>query len=733
MIDEQRALQLARDAFRGSTDYFNANIRPQLERNIRQFQSKHNPDSKYLSDAYKARARFYRPKTRAMVRSSEAKMAEAFFSTADLATVTPQREKDELQQASAEIIQALLQYRLTNSVPWFVLACGAWQDAQVQGAVISRQEWEYDARRGKDQPKLTLLPLENVRFDPGAHWADPINTSPYVIELIPMYIKDIKARMVAGKWKRIPDDQMKTSIKQYDSTRLLREDNRTSSTDTVTAITDFTIAWVHLNIMVDDTTGGDVMYYTLGENLLLSSPEPVTNQFAHCRRGERPYVFGYTVVETHKNWPSGPVQLARDTQAEINEIANNRIDNVKFAMNKRYFAKRNVQVDLRSLTRNVPSSVTLMQDPEKDVKIVDTPDVTSSSYQEQDRLNMDFDEITGNMSQSSVQANRRLNETVGGMEILAGDANVTQTYGLLTFIHTWAQPVLRQIIHLEQYYETDEVILAIAADKAPKFQQLGLDGITDELLMANLTLTVNVGMSNSSPTQKINNILTAVNGIKTALSDGILQQNGLKVDDLIKEIFGAIGHKDGGRFFDFDQMTDPQVEQLMQQVADLQQQLQAKFPKELMDAQIEKLTAEKVTKLLEGIYAAMQAGEVLATVPQVAPIADKLMQAAGYTTPNPAGIDPNFPIAPAAQQAAATGPIALPQSGNTDPRFPANPGVGANQGIETQEADGVHGFANGGTVSPTTNFITGMDGIASQPGPDPRQSQVGGAGVGSRP
>ena len=243
-------------------------------------------------------------------------------------------------------------------------------------------------------------------------------------------------------------------------------------------------------------------------------------------------------------------------------------------------------------------------------------------------------------------------------------------------------------------------------------------------------------MSNSSPTQKINNIITAVNGIKTALSDGILQQNGLDTEALIKEIFGAIGHKDGGRFFDFDAAEDPRIAQLQQQLQALQQQLQAKFPQELMDAQIEKLTAEKVTKMMEGIYAAMQAGEVLASVPQVAPIADKLMQAAGYTTPNPAGVDPNFPIAPAANQAAQTGPIDVPESGNTDPRFPAqpaHPGIGAEQGIETQAADGVHGFSNGGLITPTTNFITGMPGIASQPGPDPRLSQVGGAGVGSRP
>ena len=39
----------------------------------------------------------------------------------------------------------------------------------------------------------------------------------------------------------------------------------------------------------------------------------------------------------------------------------------------------------------------------------------------------------------------------------------------------------------------------------------------------------------------------------------------------------------------------------------------------------------------------MQAGEKIAMVPQIAPIADVVMQGAGYQRPNPIGDDPNFP------------------------------------------------------------------------------------------
>lgn len=688
MIDKAKALQLARDAFRGSTDYFNANIRPQVERDIRQFQGRHNPDSKYLSESYRARSKFYRPKTRAMVRSNEAVAAEAFFSTVDVVNIKPQRETDDTQQASAEIMQELLQHRLTKTIPWFQLCIGAYQDAQVQGIVISHQEWVYDPIRRIDEPRITLLPIENMRFDPAADWTDPVGTSPYLIRLIPMYVKDVKAKMASGKWITLSDSQLKSSAKQYDSTRLLREDNRSSSTDTVTSINDYTIVWVHQNIMADDETGSDVLYYTLGAEFMLSEPEPLITQYAH---GERPFVIGKCIIETHKNWTSGNVRLARETQAEINEIANQRIDNVKFAMNKRYFVARNRQVDLRSLTRNVPSAVTLMNDINSDVKVIDTPDVTASSYNEQDRLNMDFDEITGNMSQSSVQANRKLNETVGGMEILSGDANRLQSFTLKTFIETWVEPALNQLVKLEQFYETDEMILGIAADKANLFQKFGIDRVTDELLMADLTLSVNVGMNATSPTQKINNLLTGINGVKNALGDGVLQSYGISPSEVIKEVFGALGHKDGGRFFDSEH-EDPQVSALQKQIEQMKQQLSAKFPPELLAAQIKeieartrKIEAEKVAKGIEATYSSMQAAEVVASMPQVAPIADKLMEAAGYQVPTPVGVDPNFPVAETPES-----PMVEPQQ-NTSPMFPprmASPDEGMNHGIETPEADG---------------------------------------------
>lgn len=690
MITDAIALKLAGEAYTGSTNYFDSNVRLRIEQDLRRFQSRFPSGSKYLSDGYKTRSRIFRPKTRATIRKNEAVAAEAFFTTLDMVSITPTDESDDIRKASAEIMGMLLQHRLTKSIPWFQLCIGGYQDAQVTGLVVSYQSWQYNEKKKKDQPRVEIVPIENFRFDPAAAWYDPVGTSPYLIRLIPMFVKDVKARMSSNRWINYSDAQLLAAIKSSDSTRMAREENRQDPTDQVTGITEYTIVWVHQNIL--EWEDEDYIYYTLGTTLPLSSPMPLSVEYAHNRR---PFVVGNCVIEAHKAYPSGSSGLGAQIQDEINEVTNQRLDNVKFAMNKRYFVRRNKQVDLRSLTRNIPSSVTLMTDPDADVKIVDTPDVTSSSYNEQDRLNLDYDDVAGVFSGSSVQSNRKLSETVGGMNILTSNANQVSNYQLKTFVETWVEPVLRQLMFLEQHYETDDVLIAMAAKKAMIFQKYGIDQVTDEMLDEELTLNVNVGMGATNPTDKVNTLALGMGAIRTILQDGLLERYGLQPEELIKEILGALGHKDGGRFFDFNSEEDPRIKSLTEQIAQLQQALDAKHPPEVIAAQVKKLTEEakniaamRVKAGTEAVYSAMQTAQVIATTPQTSPVADEVLKMAGYVSPNPMGIDPNLPQP-------APNPMGIVETGTTNPLTPApiaepsSPFVGQEAGIETPAADGV--------------------------------------------
>jgi hypothetical protein len=631
-------LQLAKESYLSSTSYLDNNFRKKIEDNLRHFQSKHHAGSKYNKPAYKLRTRIFRPKTRAFVRSNEAAAVAAFFANKDAASIEPQNPDDPLQEASAEITKELLNYRLENSIPWFVTCIGALQDAQVVGVVASYQSWEYEERQNKrkfelldefnnpiidgetgkpvieeqvdvevikDRPVCKLLPIENIRIHPGSDWTDPINTSPYLIIMWPVFVKDVKAKMKTPdpktgepKWKKLDDGEIKACTKHiYDSTRLVRESQREDSTDNQAAgksSGEFDVVWVHENFI--DIDGHDYVYLTMGIQHMLTDPVPIQKRYFH---GSRPVTMGCGVIETHKIMPDSLVELGSPIQKELNENACQRSDNVKLVMNKRWKVKRGSQVNPKTLTRNVAGDVIFMNKLD-DVEGEEFHDVTGSSYMEQDRLNVDFDELVGMFSPSTIQTNRQMGETVGGMKMLRGGVNNLVEYLLMTFSETWLEDTIKQLIKLEQYYETDQTILAIAAQKAQLFQKYGIDQVTDELLNQNLTIKVNVGMGATDPMLKLERFLLGVQKyteietqqMEVAVKTGMPPS--LNLEEVQKEIFGRLGHRDGMRFFNKPQQgQDPQMDQLFMQMQQMQQMI------EQLQAALEDKQADRNVKLLD--------------------------------------------------------------------------------------------------------------------------------------
>jgi hypothetical protein len=92
-----------------------------------------------------------------------------------------------------------------------------------------------------------------------------------------------------------------------------------------------------------------------------------------------------------------------------------------------------------------------------------------------------------------------------------------------------------------------------------------------------------------------------------------------------------------------------------------------------------------VNKRIEAVYGATQAGAQIGAMPQVAGIADEILQSAGFDDQNAAPIIPQGNIGAGLEQVAPPVPIVEPPQGeNTNPTTPQNPGVGLNAGIEAQ-------------------------------------------------
>ena len=545
----------------------------------------------------------------------------AFFANQDVISCEPQDQNDPIQAASAKLMEEVLNYRLTTSIPWFQVCIGGVQDAQVIGVVASYQYWEYETETKKyksyatdvmtgeeievdeeeeivvkDKPVVELIAIENLRIHPAADWVNPIQSSPYVQRLVPLYAGDVIERMDEDnpktgekKWKKYSYEDIQSSQKYlFDTTRLARDDNADrydteyQQTPTSQVLKDYDVVWCIENFMRKD--GKEYVFWTMGTEFMLTDAKPLKEVYWH---GERPIVMGCCVLETNKLYPNGIAALGSQLQKELNENANQRLDNVKLVMNKRYIGRRGSGIDFDSLLRNVAGSVTLADDPVGDVRELEFTDVTSSSYMEQDRLNLDFDELVGSFSQSSVQSNRKLNETVGGMAMLQGTSNAVTEFTLRTISETWIEPVMRQLVLLEQMYETDEVVLALAADRAELWQKFGLDQVTDDMLQAHLTVRVNVGMGATDPHQKLNSFLLGINSFASVISS--IPPGMLNIEEVGKEIFGRMGYKDGARFMVNAEKQDPekmQMQQALQQYQQIVQQLQQQLQDKSADREV---------------------------------------------------------------------------------------------------------------------------------------------------
>lgn len=604
---------LARAAFDSSTNWLNAGRRLAWNDSLRAFQGLHPSGSKYLSTDFRYRSKLFRPKSRIVVRKAEAQAAMAFFSNQDIISIDPTDDDNPQQLASSRIMKELLQHRLTKTIPWFQTLCGARQDTDVMGICVAKAYWKFeeqfshvenrpvfDANSNQpifdefgqpqieeydiynkiaDHPWIDLLAPENFRFDPGADWRNPVATSPYVIEIIPMYMCDARQKIKSGEWFPVSENSMRAASNlDDDTTRRSREQGRVPGKDhDAWKPKDYDIFWVRENILRYD--GEDMHCITLANSgELLTKPVPLKEVYLH---GARPYVCGVSSIEAHKTYPASKIELIKDLQSQANDVVNLRLDNVKLSLNPRQFISTGSGIDPTDVRSYQPSKVIITKDPKSDVVWDRPPEVTQSSYEEQDKINQDFDDLSGDMSGANIQSNPQTYQSVGNMELLTGNASMISEYELRIFAETFVEPLIRHLIQLEQAYETDEVIIAMAGKKAQLFQRYGINNITDDLLHQELNCRVNVGLGATNPQQKLKNFMTAAAAVKDLYGEAAaICSNPAEV---ITELFALCGYKDGDRFFE----PGSDIHQVMQQILQSNQKAPDKKDLSLEQAKVQ--------------------------------------------------------------------------------------------------------------------------------------------------
>lgn len=587
-LSDEKMLKMAQEAAAQAQTYVQQTVRAYWARSYKAFHNKHFEGSKYHSPEYRGRSKLFRPKTRTAVFKKMATAAQALYSTSDVIAVAAQDEADDYQVASAQLKQQILNYRFSrvsrrNGIPWFLISMGAVQTAMLTGLIISKQTWVYredhpDAANPampglsgrpvlEDRPDIQLLPPENVLFDPNCDWTRPAQSSQYVIVRYPMSVDEawgmIEKGTAAGDI-RFHDDVTRNDVASRAQTvgpsdtmgaRVAREGGRDPKQQ---ASGSFGRVWLYEVFL---RVGGlDVVFWTLDNQMVISEITPVRRAYP-AFGGERPIVIGYGSLEAFRPMPMSPVESWQQMQMEQNDQVNLRLDHMKNVVTPAAKVVRGKNVDLNQVQARGPNRVVMVNDA-SDVDYWTPPDLPQSAFVENNILTADFDSLAGVFDASSVNTNRQLNETVGGMRLLANSVNPMADFELNVLVETWAEPVLWQIMKLEEMYENDAVVLALCGQKAKLWERFGLNQITDELLNLDTTLTIKLGVGATNlPHEKIQKFSMAWGTAQQALAPfvqtGQIKAPRPNVKEIIDTIFGSAGFSDGGeRFFADLDMVD---------------------------------------------------------------------------------------------------------------------------------------------------------------------------------
>jgi hypothetical protein len=640
-----------------SKDYQMRTVDKSLGRAYRAWQNQHADNSKYLGQAYKGRSRLFVPKTRAAVRKNLATAAASLFSTEEVVNIAAQYEDDKQQRATAATMKANLDYRLTRAsgksgMPWYVISMGACLDGQLTGISLSKQFWEYsevptgrlrieetaamdpltgepvidpmtgapvmdqsfvpEMRVTKDRPMVELHPIENVMIDPAAPWYAPVQMGRWFSCRYPMGLNDARAMLQSGgkgsaggfgvQWLDVTDETLLKGRLEEDraGTRRVREGGGDRYED-ARGTREMDIVWLQENFVRVD--GTDYHFWSVGRHAFISTIRETREVYPE-QDGDRPYVMGVSQLDTHRVFPQSPVETWQPLQLELNDVANLRLDTLKRSIAPLAVVKRGKNVDLTQVQRRgQPDAMVLVDDP-ADFEIRPTPGPTGAAFTEASVNNSLFDELSGTFSTSSVQSSRQLNETVGGMRLMSGAANAVSEFDLRMWVETWVEPVIRQLVHLIRFYESDEKVVAIAGQNARTWTRFEYMPSVEDFEACEMTVRVNAGIGALDPMAKIQKLRAAMEMLVPMMPEAKSQGITVDVEAMIEEVMGAAGFRDGRRFFKFGepppQQQDPEMLRAMEELKLQRESKEQEFVARLLELKSEegRNTQDNDTRIL---------------------------------------------------------------------------------------------------------------------------------------
>lgn len=333
------------------------------------------------------------------------KMLGTLFNTRPIISVQPRKGASEDMSI---LLEQLLEYQLDeDQLEFFSKILEFFKECAIYGSSFAKIIPKFNDDELSSFNYIDIEPIDLFHVFPD-YRAKSIRRMKYIIQLSYIDYDDLEMMARSGFYQNVEELLGKleniSSVDEYKKNRLT----------SVGILDEYAFDSVRRVVEILEYWDRDYIY-TVGARRELLKKEK--NPFG----GLLPFIMARYVPVQQELYGIGIPEIAESLQEELNDVRNQRMDNVNIIINRMFVANKYADIDFDSLI-SYPGNVILSNDINA-IRDLTTPDVTQSAYREEEIIKRDIDSATGEYPYSAGEPPQR-RETATGIVKLQQASNI---------------------------------------------------------------------------------------------------------------------------------------------------------------------------------------------------------------------------------------------------------------------------------------------------------------------
>lgn len=492
---ELEAQSLVMDRFHTYLDYAKPNYFDKWDEYWRQYNSILENESNYPY-----RAKLFIPYSFTAVETTIPRVMEAIFSSEPIIAAKPQNEDD---VENTKTHEQVLNYQI-KKMDYFDTSIFLLKDACVIGNCFEKIAWRRENRKkrtielerdgmgniiyetdeagnititdGKPTPKykkvqktiqtyndpyIWYVDPYKILIDPKASPVDPISTAEAVILITESTIDKLKDLEKQGIYKNIRFvEDVKGSTKYEEGKTRYSDSDIKSPQD---------ISDKHSRRVLLYEYWEDDRIIVLAEEKIVIRDEP--NPYDHMRK---PFVMARTCPMGNQICGKGLMEMIGGLQNELNDVRNQRMDNLTLALNRMYIVAKDADIDLGEdgIIPSTPGGVIQSNYPGGIIPL-EMPNITGQAFKESYDIVENIEETLGNYNYSRGKESSS-RETATGILSLQEVANIRFKMMIMILCRSLVGKAAALMADLNEQYITDDKVIRLTGTT---FEKIPVDEI----------------------------------------------------------------------------------------------------------------------------------------------------------------------------------------------------------------------------------------------------------------